>query len=234
VFAVLAAAAWGGARAAGEEPTTSQLFLQSHQAGVRLGPWFNLGDMPPARGETSGGEEVFKTNFHDASFLFEGFYAHRLTPALMGELSLAILNRGSVTFTAGNQTNVGNVLVYAGLLQAKVYPLAGGGASVQPYLTAGGGLYVGRRSVQFTSVPEGYYYPNIDEETAAKISYAVGGGIDWPIASQIGLEINAKYCPIPFGKPLMTIEDYDGLAVSIGIKYLYRPAKDETDSRRRP
>lgn len=215
-------------QAADPELTTRQSFRKAHQLGIRLGPWINLGETPVPRYEDEN--ESFKTNFHDASFYFEGYYAHRFTPALRGEFSLGILNRGSVTFTVDDRTNVGNVLLYAALLQGKVYPFISGDWMPQPYLTAGGGLYYGRRSVQFTSTPDGYYYPNIDEQSAARLNFTIGGGLDWPLATQIGLDLNVKYCPIPFGEPLMTINDYDGLAIAVGIKYFYIRSQDESES----
>ncbi len=219
----------------GAEPDSAAAergFFNTHQVGIRLGGWANLGDMPPER-DTADAEEIFETNFHDASFYFEGYYAHRFTRALMGEFSVGIVNRGSVTFRVEDRDNVGNVILYTVLLQAKLYPLASTGWTVQPYVTGGGGLFYGRRSVQFTSSTDYYYYPELDEESATDFNYAVGGGFDWPIASQIGLDFNIKYLPIEFGDPLMTIEDYGALAISIGVKYLYSGSSKESDRNRR-
>lgn len=225
-FMVLATAAQGA------EPDTTLVesgFFNTHQVGIRLGGWANLGDSPPAR-DTA---EIFETNFHDASFFFEGYYAHRFTRALMGEFSVGIVNRGSVTFRVEDRTNVGNVILYSVLLQAKVYPLASTGWAVQPYVTGGGGLFYGRRSVQFSSSIDYYYYPGLDEESATDFNYAFGGGFDWPVASQIGLDFNVKYLPIEFGDPLMTVKDYGALAISVGVKYLYSGSSKETDRNRR-
>ncbi|TET94741.1 MAG: hypothetical protein E3J26_04050, partial [Candidatus Zixiibacteriota bacterium] len=130
--ALLGLASWGTAQA-----DDYQLFNEKHQAGIRLGVWANNGESPT---DSVG---VFETNFKEACFYFEGYFAYRLVPAAMLELSFGIVNRGSVTFREAGATNVGNVLVYPILLQLKLYPLASLKAKLQPYLLAGGGLYYG-------------------------------------------------------------------------------------------
>lgn len=219
----------GATYAAEPGETSLDSFKRSHQIGVRLGGWANLGDNPPVR-DTA---DLFETSFHDASFLFEGFYAHRFTPALMGEFSLGIVNRGSVSFRIGDRENVGNVLLYSVLLQGKLYPLASTSWGIQPYVTGGGGIFYGRRTVQFSSSIDYFYYPGLDEESATDFNFAVGGGFDWPIATQIGLDFNVKYLPISFGEPLMTVEDYGALAISLGIKYFHFGSTKESDHNRR-
>ncbi len=56
--------------------------------------------------------------------------------------------------------------------------------------------------------------------------YSIGGGIDMPLASSLGLELNAKYMPINFSKSLIATEKYDGLSITIGFKYLFKYNKD--------
>lgn len=220
-----------GSADAVEPDSTSPLgsFLTRHQIGARLGGWINLGDTPPELDTAA----QFETNFHDGSFFFEGYYAHRFTRALMGEFSLGIANRGSVTFLIDDRSNVGSVMVYSVLLHGKLYPFGGSGWRLQPYFTAGGGLYYARRSVQFSTSDLYYYYPGLDEESRTDFSYALGGGFDLPVSSQIGLDLNIRYLPVVFGDPLMTIEDYSAVTVTIGVKYLYSGPSNESDPNRR-
>ncbi len=197
-------------------------FALLNQAGVRLGVWAHQGSDPP---EVDTINNDFKTRFSSENFYFELFYGHRLSSILMLEGSLGIVNRGSVSFRVANRDNVGNVTVYSVLAQAKIYPFGSAGWRLQPYVTGGGGLYYGRRSVQFTT--SYYYYPGLDDETATNFNYTIGGGVDYPLASQVGLDFNIKYAPANFGSPLMTVKDYSALAFSIGVKYLYSRSKNK-------
>lgn len=211
--ALLGLASWGTAQA-----DDYPLFNEKHQAGIRLGVWANNGESPT---DSVG---VFETNFKEACFYFEGYFAYRLVPAAMLELSFGIVNRGSVTFMEAGATNVGNVLVHPILLQLKLYPLASLKAKLQPYFLAGGGLYYGRRSVQFTTSSDVYYY-GLAEQSGTDFNYVLGGGIDWPIATTIGLEAAVKYMPIEFSKELQTVRNYDAVAFTVGVKYLYSSKK---------
>ncbi len=208
---------WNTVHAQERTQDNQKLFNSMHQAGFRLGVWGNQGGSPPEV------DPLFETNFNDANFYFEGYFAYRLFPLAMLELSLGIVNRGSVTFIEGNTTNVGNVLVYPILLQLKFYPLSSMRPKFQPYLLAGGGLYYGRRSVQFTKLSTAYI--GLKEQSGSNFSYVIGGGIDWPIGTSFGLEANVKYMPIKFSKGLQTVQDYDALAFTIGVKYLYLSKK---------
>jgi outer membrane protein W len=209
---------WGTAQAEQADADKCLLFSEKHQAGIRLGVWANNGESPT---DSMG---VFETNFKDASFFFEGYFAYRLAPIVMLELSFGIVNRGSVTFREAGATNVGNVLVHPILLQLKLYPLASLATKFQPYLLAGGGLYYGHRSVQFTTSSDVYYY-GLAEQSGTDFNYVLGGGVDWPLSATIGLEVGAKYMPIEFSKRLQTVRDYDAVAFTVGVKYLYSSKK---------
>jgi len=217
-LALLYFSSWDTVKAGQTQPNNHQLFNNMHQAGIRLGVWANNGESPT---DSVG---ISETNFKGASFFFEGYFAYRLAPTVMLELSFGIVNRGSVTFMEAGATNVGNVLVHPILLQLKLYPLASLKAKLQPYLLAGGGLYYGRRSVQFTTSSDVYYY-GLAEQSGTDFNYVLGGGIDWPIGTAIGLEAAIKYMPIDFSKGLQTIRNYDAIAFVVGIKYLYSSKK---------
>lgn len=199
-----------------EEPrdTTQLLFNRQHQAGIRLGVWSNQGESPP---ETDSAR-TFETSISDENFHLEGFYAHRLWSFLMLEGSLGLVNRGSVTFREEGADNVGNMLVYSILVHLKFYPLSGLETKLQPYITTGGGIFYGRRSVQFTT---NVFYTGFGEQSETDLNYALGGGVDYPIGTTIGLEAGVRYMSISFSEPLLTVRDYDALAFFVGVKYLY-------------
>ena len=193
-------------------------FNERHQAGVRLGAWDNRGDVAPECG-TVNETGTFETDIKSTSFYFEAFFAYRLAPWAMGEISLGTVNRGRVTIAEGGAEDFGNLVLYPMMMQLKLYPLFSTGLRLQPYLTGGGGLFYGRRTVQFTNAS--YYYSNWEEESGTDFNYVVGGGFDWPISNSIGVDLNFKYMPINFSKTLLTIDSYDAIAISVGVKYMF-------------
>ena len=54
----------------------------------------------------------------------------------------------------------------------------------------------------------------------------LGGGLDWPLASVIGLDLNVQYMPINFSNKLIGENDYSSLTITVGVKYLFS-SKDE-------
>jgi hypothetical protein len=140
---------------------------------------------------------------------------------LVGEFSLGSVNRGSVSLeaTVSGASDIGNLIIYPILAQLKLYTPKILGSRLYPWVMAGGGLHYGRRSVQFSNSQ--YYGPNWQEETETDFNYVVGGGFDWPIAGSVGLDFAVKYMPINMS--LVTIDKYDALAFTIGVKYLYSP-----------
>jgi opacity protein-like surface antigen len=198
-------------------------FNQMHQAGIRLGGWSNSGDKPPTS-ETQG-DLSLSTDFKGGAFYFEGFVALRLSPLFMGELSLGIFNRGDVNLRDNVYEDqfYGNLLIYPMLLRAKFYPLGATSAKLQPYLSAGGGFYYGHHNIQFYQ--SNVVFSGFNTQSATSFEYTLGGGADLPIASHIALEANASWMPLRFGRDLITIRNYDGLAITVGIKYLFSSLK---------
>ena len=191
-------------------------FPNQHQAGFRIGVWNNRGDTPPASGQVNETGE-FKTNIHGSSAYVEAYFGYRLSSWAMAELSLGTVNRGSVTITDQGASDIGNLIIYPVVVQLEFYAGRLPGTKLYPFGIIGGGLHIGRRNVQYTSSQS--YYSNWEEESATDFNYVVGGGIDWPIASQIGLELCVKYMPMNLS--LVTIEKQDALAFTVGVKYLY-------------
>jgi len=196
-----------------------------HQVGIRLGGWVNQGETHPEFLYDTNSTASLETSIKSGSFYLEGYYAYRLMPGTWLEFSAGIVNRGSVTINDLDDgfTDIGNLTVYPFLLQLKFYPLAPFNARLQPYVTAGGGLYYGRRSVQITNNAFSYYGFNDDTET--DFNYALGGGLDWLISNKIAIDLNVKYMPINFSNTLVTVRDYDAVTITVGVKYLYAGKK---------
>ncbi len=205
-------------------------FSKSHQLGVRLGAWSNLGELPPGILTNPNNNAIMQTNLSNNNFYFEGLFGYRINEQLMLELSLGISNRGSVTLSQNNSTNVGNVIIYPILLQMKLYLLSMTDVRIQPYVFGGGGLYYGRRSTQVSS--SGYVYLD-DQESETDFHYSFGGGFDWPLSRSLSADLNIKYMPIMFSKTFVAIHDYKGIGITLGIKYLYSFKKGEGSKRER-
>ncbi len=203
--------------------TDGPLFLRQNQAGLRLGAWSSQGDSPPDSGIVTIDESTeygsFTTNIKNSSFYLELFYAYRISDRLMLEIAGGTSNRGSVSITNGSSSDIGNLTLYPITIQARLYPFTAPLLGIYPYVSGGGGLYFGRRTVQFTD--SGSSYSNWAEESGTDLNYAIGGGLDWPLASNFGLDLAVKYMPVNFSKLLLTVEDYQAFTITIGLKYIY-------------
>ncbi|MFH1686385.1 MAG: hypothetical protein ABIE70_02550 [bacterium] len=224
--AVLVTLLLSGAGRADADPKQADarpLFSRQNQAGVRLGVWNHGGaDVPDSIGitvndEATGGSVM--TNLKSASFYLEGFYLYRFNAMLAMEFAGGTINRGSVTITdSSGRSDIGNLILYPITVQARYFPLVLGG-KIHPWVSGGIGMYVGRRTVQFTDSP--YFDSNWKQETEVDFTYVLSAGFDWPLADQVGLDFQTKFMPINFDKRLLTINDYSAIAVTVGIKYLY-------------
>jgi len=210
--------------AQGAEDDVASHFSKSHQVGMRFGAWTNLGDLPPALLINQSNTATLETNIGKSNIYFEGFFGYRFNQHMMLELSLGISNRGSVTLTEFGTTNVGNVIIYPILLQLKLYPLSSTGSRLQPYFFGGGGVYYGRRSTQISSSG---FLTNLDQESETDFQYSLGGGIDLPLGRSFGLDLHVKYMPIYFSNSFVAINEYDGVSITVGVKYLYSFKKGE-------
>lgn len=202
---------------------SSDQLKSRNQFGIRLGVWSNRGDSPDTSGLLiSENEGTYRTNIKESAFYFEGSYVHYFTSHLMAEFSLGSVNRGSVTLKDENgATDIGHLILYPALVQLRIYPMLLPEMRLQPYITAGGGIYIGRQTVQFTNSSS--YYSNWEEESGTDFNYVLGAGMDYPLGGSIGLDFAVKYMPIEFSKSLVTVEDYQAVTFTFGVKYLYRP-----------
>ena len=198
-------------------------FIESHQAGVRLGGWSNLGGSPADSVDVAP-LAYYLTDFTEANFYLEGYFGFRFNRMLVGELSVGIVNRGDLTLRDDllEESRIGTLLVYPILAKIKLYPLGMVANRFHPYIMAGGGLYYGRHDVQIVSSSSSFYTA-FDEDSETTFDYVLGGGFDWPLASVIGLDLNVQYMPIEFSNALVDVRDYSSFTITVGVKYLFKP-----------
>lgn len=210
-----------------------QVYFNSHQAGVRLGGWANRGSNPPDSFNLAD-DRTYLTDFGSGNFYLEGYLGYRVSRALMLEFSLGIVSRGDVILVeADGGSSVGSMQIYPILAKLRVYPFGAHTGQFYPYIMAGGGIFYGRHDIQITTGWTAYYRSELGEDSETDFNYVLGGGIDWPVASVVALELSAQYMPVKFSGDLIGIRDYSSLTVTVGAKYLFRSMKNK-DSRNRP
>ena len=187
-------------------------FSNSHFIGGRFGAWTMT---------TDEGIIDTLTDFSSGALYLEFFYNHRITSFLSGEVSIGLFSQGDLEYEPGTGTTTGAVKLYPFFLSAKLYPpTKNKNISLWPYLRIGGGVVHGTRDMTstYSAHPANYYL----EETQTKITYTLGFGIDWPIADQIGLNIDFKNTPVKFGKHLAGLKEYSGWTLTVGVGYILR------------
>jgi opacity protein-like surface antigen len=200
----------------------SDIYVRSHQVGARLGGWANQGGTPPSSIGDPPQPGSALTDFSDGNFYLEGFVAYRINPWLATEFSLGLVSRGDATIYESDQgSSYGTVNVYPILLKLKAYPLGTWGDKFHPYVLGGGGVYYGKHSIQIVDSYEGLLRANFGEESQTTLGFVFGGGVDWPLASVIALDLNVQYMQIDFSDPLIAVEDYSSLTITVGVKYLF-------------
>lgn len=209
---------FGGGEIVAQEDNrqAGETFKHRHQIGARLGVWANNGSTPIPFGPS---QPNYDSDFGGSNFYLEGFFAYRLATTLLLESSIGIVNRGDVTRTDPNLqfSFIGQLNIYPILMKAKFYPLAGSHLRVQPYIVAGGGIYHGRQSIQFTQF--GRFNPSGFEDTETDLNYVLGGGFDYSLTGPFSLNLNGVYMPIDFSNELITITDYQAVVVTFGLTY---------------
>ncbi len=202
---------------------TSPSPAKKYHFGARIGPWINLGDtaLPNVLFVDEFGNVVaeMETNINDVNVYFEGYFAYNIFPGAFAELSVGIVNRGSVTIRDAFSTDIGNLILYPFLLQLKFYPFPEGVSKFRPWVGVGGGLYYGRQDIQFTTSP--FLDPYFRGQSETDFNYTLSGGVDYALNSFLALDLSAKYMPVDFTDALILMNDYDALAITIGVKYLY-------------
>ena len=206
-----------------------QAYFASHQAGVRLGGWSNLGTSPPARFDLPSGE-YYLTDFNEGNFYLEGYFGYRLNPLLMLEFSLGMVNRGDVILVESPETlssSVGTMQIYPIMAKLEFYPFGKHARKFYPYLLAGVGLYYGRHDILITAGWDAYFRQQFGQDSKTDFSYVLGGGFDWPVATTVALDLHAQYIPVKFSDDLVGVRDYSSLTVTVGVKYLFSAKEDK-------
>ncbi|PWB69116.1 hypothetical protein C3F09_10540 [candidate division GN15 bacterium] len=225
ITGVLLSVAAGSTALAETGPTKLEQFRRGHQAGFRLGVWSNSGDLPISL-DTSGVVQ-YQASVGNTSFYAEAYLGIRLMPQAMLEFTGGMVNRGAVTVQSGGYVYYGNISLYPLTVRLKLYPLGGLGMSFQPYVMGGGGVYFGKNNIQFSND----YFAAYAERSVTDFNVVFGGGIDWPIASKIALDVQAAYLPMTFSKGLFGARDYSGVAITVGIKYVLPSLKGKQSPR---
>lgn len=204
-----------------DENAAKQVFLKSHQAGVRLGGWSNQGALPlDSVPDIQGG--YYRNDIAAGSFYLEGYLGYRLNRFLMLELSLGLVSRGDVYLVEGTGgSSIGTLQLYPILAKLKVYPFSRSVAGIYPYVMAGGGFYYGRHDIQFVNGINAYYRAEFGRTSQTDFNYVLGGGADWPVASVVAIDLNAQYMAVKFSENLIGVRDYSSLTVTVGVKYLF-------------
>ncbi len=187
-------------------------FYTQHFAGGRFGVWVNAGDKSPVTESQYDAEDL-----PGSAVYGEFFYAHRLLPVLALEISVGIYSRGEIKYYDEIDTYEGTVNLYPVNLSAKIYPLAAiRRLSIHPYVQIGGGVCHGKRD------KIDYFNYVWYEDSETKLTYTLGGGVDFPVAEQVGLTANVRYTPIEFGDALAEYKDYSAWQITVGVGYLFK------------
>ena len=190
----------------------------SHYIGARFGAWAFTEDEAVTEGVSRPVE------LSSSTLYAEFFYAHRINPMLSAELSIGLFSQGDILYDTQTGQYLTAAKLYPLMLTAKFYPFGSSNiTSFYPYLRAGGGLAYGTRDAISTTYT--YYDDYFIEDSEAKFTYALGAGFDWPVSSQIGLNLDFKYIPIDFGEPLAGFEKYSGWELTIGVGYIFQSKK---------
>ncbi|UCD64501.1 MAG: outer membrane beta-barrel protein [Candidatus Zixiibacteriota bacterium] len=216
ILITLAAVLTGSVYAQEEEDSFPSID-RKYYVGVRLGGWVNAGEDIPQFAVDTVADAVLETDIKDGSFYFEAYGAYAVLPQAYLELSVGVVNRGTVSVFQGPFSDIGNLVLYPMLLQLKFYPFAPIRSRFQPFVAVGGGVYYGRQDVQFTN---DLFFTNLNEDSETDINYTLAAGADWLLNDFLALELHGRYMPINFSQPLITARDYDAVSVSVGVKYL--------------
>lgn len=185
----------------------------SSAVGIRLGLWTDISNAQPDV------DPSFTTDMTNTGFATELFFDIKVVPRVFCEISMAAIGRGDIVINVPAGRIVGTVNLYPLLAQLKLSPLALPNHTVLPFILAGGGVAVGRQNSEFAINDVSYYDLWDAEKTRAAIIGVIGGGCDFIVAEQIGINVVAKYIPIKFGGELAGLKDFSGMSFGVGISY---------------
>jgi opacity protein-like surface antigen len=184
-----------------------------------------MGDLPDKLVDVDElGTLLFENDISSGSAYFEGFFAFRINRSLLLEISVGATNRGSVHVYESGDSDIGNLSLYPLLVSARFYPISMLGGPLQPYVSAGGGMIHGRRSVDITTNYWRQY--GYEEDSRTDFTYTLGAGADFILTERLALNLNGRYLPIDFSEELLFVNDYEALTVTVGLTYLYQSSND--------
>lgn len=217
IMALTAMLMSGPASGLEKQPADLLMAAKYSMVGIRLGAWIS------SHKALAVEDITVETNMPDAGFYTELFLDYRVAPVFLLEGSLGIASRGDAVIEYAGDPNryIGTINLYQALAQIKFSPLAGRSRSFLPFIVGGGGVAWGRQSIDYIVANSNYYNPDVINRTEAAFVAVIGGGIDFPLAEQVGLNVAVKYHPITFNKPLVGVKDYSGTAVSVGVAYFW-------------
>ncbi len=205
----------GSAAALEKGPVNSLREARYSMVGVRLGAWIST------QGANTVQDLTVKSKMPDAGFYTEVFVDYRVVPVMFLEGSLGIASRGDAVIEFAGSRYIGTINLYQALFQIKFSPLAGVSEKFLPFVVAGGGVAWGRQSIDFVTNYNYFDYQEYASRTETDFLPVIGGGIDFPVAEQVGLNVAVKYHPIKFTNPLVGVKDFSGTAVSMGVAYYF-------------
>jgi len=188
--------------------------------GLRLGLWADESNEKP-------NDTTIDADFPSTSFFTEFFYDFRLMRMVMVELSMGIASRGDAVIRKADDKYIGSINLYPLLAQLKISPLSGRSRTVCPYILGGGGVVWGRQNIDYITSADPYYNPGRVNNTETAFIGVVGGGVDFALSEQIGLNFSAKYLPISFRGSLAGVKEYTGISFAVGVAY-YLHKKEST------
>jgi hypothetical protein len=189
--------------------------------GLRLGLWADESNEKPVDNIT------IDADLPATSFFTEFFYDFRLMRMVMLELSMGIASRGDAVVREADDKYIGSINLYPLLAQLKISPLSGRSRTVCPFILGGGGVVWGRQNIDYITSADPFYNPDRVNNTETVFIGVVGGGVDFAISEQIGLNFSAKYLPISFKGSLAGVKEYTGISFAVGVAY-YLHKKEST------
>ncbi len=206
-----------------EEPANHDKRLEAEYSmiGVRLGTWVDQG------GGVTIPDPDIEADLPDAGFFTEIFYCHRFARTLMTEISLGIASRGEAEVLHFDDRYIGTINLYPVMVQLKFSPLSGLSRVYQPYILGGAGFVFGRHNSQIIRSDDPYYDPYFADRTETDFVGVFGGGMDFAVSEQFGLNLSAKYYSIKFKNGLAGVKDNTGISINFGFSYhLFKKNKE--------
>lgn len=193
-------------------------FNSEYYIGGVIGAWISSGDdIPDLYTDPDDSTFQVKADVNTGSAYLGLVAGKRLFPSSYIEFAFGMTNRGTIRVREGSSEDIGNLLVYHFLVLYKLYPLSISNLRLQPYIGAGGGLYYGRNSIQFTN---NYYHSlGYGTESETDFNLVLNGGFEYRLSNSLHMIMDAKYMPTSFSDNLINASDYSAISIGVGLTY---------------